>query len=155
VKTLSIFLLALFASFLLLNLTPKVQANESLENVEYEKINPGNVFYPLKRLSEKTRKKFTSGEGRKEFMYTLLERRYKELIYLAKNKKLGQMETSTSRFMTQLGEILDTNSVLIERKELINEYRGVLMKARDLYESNSAYWLFLQQSLDLSTELTS
>lgn len=142
-------LTSILLMILLLIATPSANAHSESE-FNYEKINPGNPLYNIKRIIEKVETKFNNSS---EFKYKLLDRRYKELVFLAKEKRESQIEKATSRYMTQAGEIIDSNLMLSDKSGLMAEYKHILEESRDVYESNSAYWLFLQQSSDLTGKL--
>lgn len=142
-------LLLVTISFALKFSTSIAYAQEEYE-VGFETINPGNPLYNVKRIFEKIQIRFSDS---REFKYKLLDRRFKELVFVAKEKRESQIETAASRFMTQVGEIVDTESVSEEKSEMTAEYKHYLEESRDLYEANSAYWLVLQQSSELANKL--
>jgi len=143
------FLTSILVIVLLALTTTQIKAQTEYE-VGFESINPGNPLFYVKRIFEKIQVRFNDSP---EFKYKLLDRRHKELVFLANEDRKSQMEQATNRYMTQIGLIIDNDAILKDKSEMMKAYVSNLEKARDIYESNSAYWLFLQQSSELTAKL--
>lgn len=116
-------------------------------------INPDSFFYQIDRGLEKIFFKFQfSNDSKINYQKALLEERFSELDYIARNKKLGQFETSSQRFAAQAGTLVEHITVNYLDKDKIrktlNKYKEYLPKLRDLYQANSSFWLLIQQDID-------
>jgi hypothetical protein len=127
----------------------------------YSTSNPEHPQYSFKRLVEKIRLSMASDSQKKlDINISLLDERFKEMQYLAENRKLGQFQKSSERFNTAAGELIESAPDLsAPAKERLHQQATTYVKEfprlRDLYEANSAYWLLLQQNLDTSNRLLS
>lgn len=120
-----------------------------------EAINPGTFLYPVKRLGEKFKLSFIKKrENKAIYLSLLLQRRFRETIYVDEKEKSGFFVESANRFNTQVGQIKSDYSGLDAKlKTQIPAYVSALEKLRDKYSSNSANWLIFQQSLDTIHQL--
>lgn len=148
-------LVLLIFSFFSLIIIP-VYANESgsLE-LKTENINPGSVYYPVKRAWEKISEKLQFGkEGKINFQKSLLDRRLSELKYVVDNNLLNEVQTSSERFAYQAGMLLedskeqnskDNKESVIKKFE---SYGGLLGELRDRYPANSSFWMLVQHDIN-------
>jgi len=103
---------------------------------------PGTILFSIKRLSEKLQTELIFINNQKaDFENILIKRRLSELSILVNNKELSQIETSGSRFMTQ---IQSSKNPVITEDMLIQ-----LSDLRDTFQANSSYWLIIQQCIDV------
>lgn len=155
----TIFIVIALTIFTLFNLQVIVPTAYGKENVtlstKKEIINPGSIYYPLKRVWENIRERFVFSSGDKaEFYGDLLEVRLSELEYVTRNKILEEFERSSHRFSYQAGELVNTQSgsgkkeVNEEIMKQFTSYNQLLEELRDLYPANSSYWLLIQQNID-------
>ena len=132
------------------------EASPSAEvKVEYESINPDSIFYPLKRTWEKfyLMIQFTEN-GRKEYMQKLIDIRFKELVYIAKNQKLSEFKQASSRYNSVIGEYTGKFSNTKDKiGQSAKSYSNILGELRKQYDSDFAYWSFLKSSQETSQEL--
>lgn len=117
-------------------------------------INPEIFLYPIKRLQENILLKFTPTGGLYIFHSKLLKTRLAELKHVAEKRFLSHIEKSSQRFAYQTGILSD---FIIEKKltqekeeqlEYFEQYKKIIASLRDLYQSNSSYWILLQQDID-------
>jgi len=160
-----ILLIAMFSVSLMLTsgfvVEPDIAYAEN--NTQYQSVNPDNTMrYWFKRFGEKlklARLGIFSKNKIGDYTVELLEKREKELLYIAENKKLGHLETTSSRYITTVGQITELLELeKVTEDSLINQldgYKEGLSKTRDLFAANSAQWLLLQQSLDSTNVLLS
>ena len=120
-----------------------------------EAINPGTFLYPVKRLGEKIKLSLIKRkENKASYLSLLLQKRFRETIYVDEKEKSGFFVESANRFNTQVGQIKSDYSGLDAKlKTQIPVYVSALEKLRDKYSSNSANWLIFQQSLDTIHQL--
>lgn len=129
--------------------------------IVYEKTNPDAGFlYKIKRFREKSYltylKKFKPQEVT-DYYFVLINKRFRELKYVVEKNKLEFLETSVTRYNSQIGEVIDiTNEQGIDIQTfqpIIEIQREIMPDLRDKYPANSAQWLLLQQSLDILNSL--
>lgn len=110
-----------------------------------------SLLYPLKRFSEKVKIEITQDRQlRAKYNSEFIGRRVEELVYLVENDKTGFFEEARNRYISSVGEYLvqyNNTGYLKERK---NDLLVTLSRLRDKYPSNSAYWLILQQTVDVT-----
>ncbi|KKR39601.1 MAG: hypothetical protein UT72_C0005G0017 [Candidatus Woesebacteria bacterium GW2011_GWB1_40_101] len=120
----------------------------------FELINPDSKFYEVKRFGEKVRlsliTKF-SGSG-SEYLSILLDRRFREILYLVAKNQLGELENSLARYNTTAGILLEIPK---EKRGIknIETYKLEFARIRDLFPANSSFWLFTQSALDTTNRL--
>ncbi|MCS7092234.1 MAG: DUF5667 domain-containing protein [Patescibacteria group bacterium] len=133
-----------------------VDAKKSEEPFVYEQINPDSrLLYKYKRLKEKLYTAYLA-KFRKEKLsqnyIELINRRFRELKYVVDKDKIDLLETVTSRYNSQIGEVTNINTnqeTNINALQAILEIQQeILPTLRDKYPANSAQWLLLQQTLD-------
>lgn len=143
-------ILIIFLLFLIYLINPNIafgqnEATNTAEiKVNYESINPDSILYPMKRLWEKTEEKLPWTD-RKKFLESQLDRRFKELYYVAKEKKLSQFEIATNRFNTSIGQLNDVKNTDLNLKERAKNYQISLKNLKTTYEE-FAYTNLLQQA---------
>ena len=121
----------------------------------YELINPNLLIYPIKRLAERMETTLLFGkEDKTKYQYNLLDKRFKELIFIINFKKTGFLEETVQRYNSQLGYLIINNKNLAQdNKEKISNYIYVLKTLQDRYNSVSAYRLLIQQAIDSTRRL--
>lgn len=123
-------------------------------DIKYQTFNPDSIYYPAKRVIEKTRMALSfSEEGRVNLQIELLYNRVAELKYLTDKKLLSYIEQSSQRVAYEAAILLEyVKSKDIKRKEetiiLFNFYKRILGVQRDIFPANSSYWLLVQQDID-------
>lgn len=106
---------------------------------------PGGVTFILKRLVEKIQGKAILIEDQKNsFQNILIQRRLLELEELIKINNLDYIETAGSRYMTQ---VQSTPTMGVTIKDMATKKLETL---RNTFEYDSAYWLVLQQSVEVT-----
>lgn len=123
--------------------------------VNYEKINPDSYFYPIKRLWENIILSFSfTEEGKRSYMQELVENRFKELVYIANNKKLAEFEEASSRYNSLIGSYVEKYSnTKKEMGECSKNYQKILGELRKQYDTDFAYWSFLKSSQETTQKL--
>lgn len=139
-------------------LVPTVFAqNEATDaaSVKYEVVNPDSILYPLKRTWERMVLMFQFTEnGRKEYMQQLIEIRFKELVYVANNKKLAEFEEASSRYNSMIGEYTEKFSNTKDKVgESAKKYSSILGQLKEQYNADFAYWSFLKSSQETAQGL--
>lgn len=155
----------LLISILLINLSPATYALENTLITEqelnltgfsgYESINPNLLIYPIKQLIEKIELtlKFNQ-ENKTKYQYTLLDKRFEELVFIINFKKTGFLEETVQRYNSHLGNLIANNKNLAsDYKDKILNYTIVLKTLQDRYDSTSAYRLLIQQAIDTTRRL--
>ncbi len=116
----------------------------SSANYSFELINPDSKFYQVKRLGEKIKGS--------EYLPTLLDRRFREILYLIDKNQLGQLENALARYNATAGVLLEIPQEERDVKN-IETYKSEFAKIRDKFPANSSFWLFVQSSLDTTNRL--
>lgn len=134
-----------------------VRADQSPQNIEIKKesINPGSIYYPLKRVWEKIieRIQFTTS-GKISFHKSLLTSRLAELKYVVDNNLLNELQTSSERFSYQSGifiqELSKSNQSNTKEKTepMFTSYSKLLEQLRDKYSANSSFWMLIQHDIN-------
>lgn len=131
-----------------------IHAAEDNLIIENETINPGSIYYPLKRLWEKASAKIQfNNQSKILFHESLLKKRLVELNYVVENKLLSEVQTSTERFAYQAGILVGKIEVRdLKKKESIiqefKDYNKYLEKLRDHFEANSSFWMLVQHDIN-------
>lgn len=117
---------------------------------EFEKINPNLLIYPFKRLKENIKYVLIFNKQKKnEYLFDLLDIRFKELVYIINSDKIGFISFSADRFNTTIGQIKNRSIKLDERNNTkMRKYLKALERLRDRYHSGSASWEKIQQVVD-------
>ena len=93
-------------------------------------------------------------EEKAKYQYALLDKRYKELVFIINFKKTGFLEETVQRYNSQLGNlILNNKDFASNYKYRILNYTKVLKTLQDRYNSLSAYRLLIQQAIDSTKRL--
>lgn len=128
---------------------------KELQFERYEQINPNQLIFPFKQMAEKLGLKFNIGEeNKKVYQYRLLDRRYKELVYIINFQKTSFLPEVVSRYNDQAGIVkarYKLNNSEIENR--LKNSMKILEMLRDQYPANSAYWLSIQQAIDTTKSL--
>ena len=106
---------------------------------------PGTPKFPIMRLTEKIQTKLILVKNQKgAYQNTLINKRLFELENLVESNAIGELENAGSRYMTQIQSSKSPKGALsnntIERLEVL----------RNKYEYDSAYWLILQQCVEVT-----
>lgn len=122
---------------------------------EYESINPNLLIYPIKRLSERIELTLLlNREDKAKYQYTLLDKRFRELVFIINFKKTGFLEETVLRYNSHLGNLIANNKNLAPNyRNKISNYTIVLKTLQDRYDSKSAYRLLIQQAIDSTKRL--
>ena len=120
---------------------------------EYESINPNLLIFPFKRISETVGLGLTFDKKSKiQCQYNLLNKRYKELVFIINFQKTGFLRESVNRYNSLLGKL-----ILISKddapKEKLPIYINVLKNLQDRYNNESAYRLLIQEAIDSTRRL--
>lgn len=120
---------------------------------KYEAINPNLLIFPFKRITEV----FQMGlifnkEDKIKYQYNLLDKRYKELVFIINYQKTGFLKESVTRYNSLLGKILLNHKRNAPREKLVT-YMNVLKTLQDRYNSISAYRLLIQEAIDTTKRL--
>ncbi len=155
----------LFISGLYINFSPATYAFEHTLITQqelnstgfsgYESINPNLLIYPFKRIAEKIELTLLfNKEDKAKYQYTLLDKRFKELVFIINFKKTGFLEETVQRYNSHLGNLISNNKDLaLDHKDKISSYTTVLKTLQDRYDSISAYRLLIQQAMDSTRRL--
>lgn len=131
-----------------------IAAEESI-TFKNEAINPGSLYYPLKRLWEKGlgRLQF-SKQSKITFSESQLKTRLAELNFVVEHKFLSEVQTSSERFAYQAGilteELVKQNKTK-DKENLIKEfeqYAKFLDNLRDKYAANTSFWMLIQHDIN-------
>lgn len=122
---------------------------------EYESINPNFLIYPIKRIAEKIKLALLfNREEKAKYQYVLLDKRYKELVFIINFKKTGFLEETVLRYNSHLGNLIINNKDLASNyKDKISNYPVVLKTLQDRYDSKSATRLLIQQAIETTRRL--
>lgn len=155
----------LFISVIYINFSPATLAFEhtlitqqeldSTGFTGYESVNPNLLIYPFKRIMEKIELTLLfNKKDQAKYQYTLLDKRFKELVFIINFKKTGFLEETVGRYNTHLGNLITNNKDLASNyNDKISSYSIVLKTLQDRYNSISAYRLLIQQAIDSTRRL--
>lgn len=147
-KLLSLIVVSLI--FILTSIPVLAQTNSTLE-LPSQKIYPGSMSYPLKRAWEKM---WENLPGSKISLYKQLTfTRLAELEYIAKNKRLGEVQTGNERFAFYAGKLTETakDSERSVKDEIKNDFNKYIEKLKDVqlnFEPNTSYWMLMEHSIN-------
>src|SRR3990167_7818141 len=135
-------------------LVPKEEL-ESAGFIEYESINPNLLIFPLKRTLEKIVLIFLlNKEDKVKYQYALLDKRFKELVFIINFKKTGFLEETVARYNSTIGNIIKNNKDFsLNYKDKLSEYIKVLKTLQNRYDSISSYRLLIQYAIDTTKRL--
>lgn len=160
-KYLTYFLIFFLAS---INFTSNVLAKEEMIDFSklkglqfegYEQVTPNLLIFPFKQIGEKLGFYFkVTEEDKKIYQYNLLNKRYKELVYIINFKKTSFLPEVVGRYNDQIG-IIKTRYKLnnFEIDEKLRNSIKILEILRDQYPANSSHWLSIQQAIDTTNSL--
>lgn len=154
-----ILLSVLLSIFLLL--PGLVRAQISVESTPSTQIKVERVANVIERFQERINifLKF-SNRDKITFQQELVEKRLAEIDYVIKSGQGDLIEESSSRYKTYIGRLIkSTKSAQIKdmKSQLLNmgeNHQKILAPLRDNFESNSGFWLLLQQDIDIVREFT-
>lgn len=131
-------------------------------NISKQTINPGSIYYPLKRLIEKILVNFQiDPKSKASFYENLVQTRLAELKYVAEKNYLDQVERSSQRVSYQVGILTDyliAQELDDKKGQIVNLYgqdKVILEQLRDKYPANSSFWMLIQHvinSINLNLE---
>lgn len=121
----------------------------------YESINPNLLIFPVKQIAEKIKLTLIfNKEDKIKYQYILLDKRFRELVFVINFKKTGFLEETVQRYNSHLGNLIATDKNLAaDYKDKISGYTIVLKTLQDRYDSKSAYRLLIQQAIDSTRRL--
>lgn len=121
----------------------------------YELINPNLLTYPLKQIAEKLELTLLlDNNARTEYQYTLLNKRFKELVFIINSEKTGFLEETVARYNSTIGNLIKNNKGFSSNyKDKLSEYIKVLKTLQDRYDSISSYRLLIQYAIDTTKRL--
>lgn len=124
-------------------------------NLPKQIINPGDFYYPAKRLWEKIRERLNfNNEAKYGYYKSLLEFRMSELGFVVKNKRLGEVERASQRFAFQSGILTDyltKHGTRSQKDEILRRFKGFeapLDELRDYFPANSSFWMLVQHDIN-------
>lgn len=113
--------------------------------VKFQRIAPGNPIFILKRVVEKIQYRIIIINGQKiDFENELIEKRLSELETIVSNNDINQIEKASSRYITQV-QSAQMPSIVLTDDTVIR-----LENIKTKYEYGSAYWLSIQQAIDVT-----
>lgn len=121
----------------------------------YELINPNLLIYPFKQLVEKIELTLMlDNTARAKYQYALLDKRFKELVFIINSEKTSFLEEAVGRYNAHLGNLMISNKdYAVNNKKKIFNYVMVLKNLQDRYNSISSYRLLIQQAIDTTNRL--
>ena len=121
----------------------------------YESINPNLLIYPVKQLVEKIELSLLFNKDDKvKYQYALLDKRFKELVFIINFKKTGFLEETVARYNSTIGNIIKNNKDFsLNYKDKLSEYIKVLKTLQNRYDSISSYRLLIQYAIDTTKRL--
>lgn len=120
---------------------------------EYESINPNLLVFPIKRILETISLKLSLDKKSKiKYQYDLLDKRYRELVFIINYQKTGFLRESVDRYDSLLGKLISKYKDQAP-KEKISIYINVLKNLQDRYNNESAYRLLIQEAIDSTKRL--
>ena len=154
----------LFFILILTNFSFEVLAKETLLNnkeleqigfVGYEKVNPNQLTFPFKQITEEFISYLKTNEhDKQEYQYDLLDNRFRELVYIINFQKTSFLPEVVARYNEQVG-VIKSSYISDEKdtKDNLKKYFEILGFLRDRYPANSTYWMNIQQAVDTTESL--
>lgn len=128
-------------------------------NLPSQVINPGDFYYPIKRLWEKAVEKFQfKNDAKFKYSNYLIDKRMSELGYVVKNKRLDDVQRSSERLAYQVGILTDflmgqnDRQMKNQLQVKINNFLPVLSELRDNFPANSSFWMLVQHDINALKE---
>lgn len=157
-------LLILFLQVIITNPTLSIALastpNQKME-IKDESINPGSIYYPLKRAWEKIRERIIfSPDAKITYHASLTAMRLSELNYVVEKDLPGEYQTSSERFAYQAGILVDDliRYNKTDQKEKVADdfksYTKVLELLRDKHPANTSFWMLIQHDINTLQILT-
>lgn len=121
----------------------------------YESVNTNLLIYPIKQIIEKIEFSLLSNEKDKEkYKYKLLDKRFKELVFIINFQKTSFLEEAVGRYNSHLGNLMINNKdSALNYKNTLSGYINVLKNLQDRYDNISSYRLLIQQAIDTTRRL--
>lgn len=122
---------------------------------KYESINPNLLIYPVKQIIEKIKLSLIfNKEDKTKYKYALLDRRFKELVFIINFKKTGFLEEAVNRYNADIGNLIENDKdSSLRYKDKLSNYVIVLKTLQDRYSSISSYRLLIQYAIDTTRRL--
>lgn len=155
----------LFISTSFVNFSPATYASDNILVPEqelklagfnkYESINPNLLIFPIKQIIEKIKLSLIfNKENKTKYQYTLLDKRFNELVYIINYKKTGFLEETVARYNADIGNLIENNKdSSLRYKDKLSTYVVVLKTLQDRYSSISSYRLLIQYAIDTTNRL--
>lgn len=165
-KIIYIALTFIFLTFFSLSFTKtfSVMADDSQNvSIKKESITPDmETRYKIKRGIEKIEGLIAKFQGKKaQVMYlsNLSNVRLSELYYLAGENKDSYIETASSRYISTLGQLLETingdKTYNAKIKNILQDQPKILTNLLQRYPAGTSNWLLVKQALDTSNSTLS
>lgn len=121
----------------------------------YESVNTNLLIFPVKQIIEKIKLTLIfNKEDKTKYQYIILDKRFKELVFIINFKKTGFLEETVQRYNSHLGNLMvNDKNLASDYKDKISSYTLVLKTLQDRYDSKSAYRLLIQQAIDSTRRL--
>lgn len=149
-----LFLAIFFLSSFLWSFTVPALAKSDSVELPAQRILPGTLLFNVKRVWEKTREKLIfSDAGKASYHMDLLKKRLYELEY-ATESNIAEVADASLRVSYEAGraaELLDLINDETKSRDFSEDldlYAKILPPWRDRFPANSAYWLWVQQTID-------
>ena len=153
-KARNMLLVGLTVSVLFLGVIPSAYADTDGVELPTQRILPGTLLYNVKRVWEKTREKLVfSDEGKASYHHDLLKKRLYELEY-ATESSMAEVADASLRASYEAGRVVELLEQIGDEdkskdfREALLLYGKILPPWRDRFPANSAYWLWVQQTID-------
>lgn len=124
-------------------------------NLPKQIVNPGDFYYPAKRLWEKIRERLNfNNEVKYGYYKSLSEFRMSELGFVVKNKRLGEVERASQRFAFYAGTLTEhlmkygTKGQKDEIRSKFKSFVTPLDELRDNFPANSSFWMLVQHDIN-------
>lgn len=120
----------------------------------YEDINPNLLVYPLKRISEEIKLKLLfRREQKQQYIYSLYDKRLRELVYIVNSRKEGFLFFTADRYNSFVGRIKKDYPLSVDLRINFLVHIKLLERLRDIYPAGSPNWEKLQQTMDTTKSL--
>lgn len=132
-----------------------------VDQIKFENINPDrDILYKIKRVKEKLSEIVTKQFNKSNIGNYYLDasgKRLAEYAYIIRENKMGQIETSSSRYVSFIGMLSEnTNSLNIDKaKNKLSSHVEILQELSYKYNYDTAEWMFVQQALESAKVLLS
>lgn len=132
-------------------------ASSSATTLKFESVNPGDEFkFFYKRLTEKISLFFLSPfpEKKGSFLIKTIDSRLAELSFVAQNKDISNIQTTSQRYFTTVGNATDfvlSHKLSPQKQELqkkLTEQLDVIKQLETNFNDTTAEWRFLQHDFE-------